>query len=94
MPALDPVRPVCEKCRFVVDPLQPSVRMTNKSKQLFMCGSCNSKMVMMSRVADNFVEEFNGFSDEDKVAFMQLRGGIREYKAKCFHPYISNNICA
>ena len=94
MPALDPVRPVCEKCRFFVDPLQPSVRMTNKSKQLFMCGSCNSKMVMMSRVAENFVEEFSGFSDEDKVAFMQLRGGIREYKAKCFHPYISNNICA
>ena len=94
MPALDLVRPVCEKCRFFVDPLQPSVRMTNKSKQLFMCGSCNSKMVMMSRVADNFVEESSGFSDEDKVAFMRLRGGLREYKAKCFHPYISSNICA
>ena len=81
-PALDPVRPVCEKCRFFVDPLAPSVRITKKNPQLWMCGSCNCNMVMMSRVADNFLEEFNGFSEEEKLGFMQLRGGLKEYKAK------------
>ena len=91
-PALDPPRLVCEKCRFPVDPLSSGVRMSKKMPQLWMCSSCNVKMVMMCRTVGGFLEEFKGGSEEDQRRFWQLRGSLKEYKAKFFHSYISVHI--